>query len=127
MLDRTEPEHQACVEALTNLSGPLLTTWPVFTEAMFLLRRAGGWQAQQKLWDMHERQLLEVVDLPSSAVERTRRLMEKYADVPMSLADASLVSLAELRNMNQVFALDSDFAVYRFRGRRSFILIPARR
>lgn len=50
--------------------------------------------------------------------------MERYADVPMSLADASLVSLAELRNMNQVFTLDSDFAVYRFRGRRSFKLIP---
>jgi predicted nucleic acid-binding protein len=64
---------------------------------------------------------------PASAVDRTRSLMEKYSDVPMSLADASLVSLAEWRNLTRIFTLDSDFAVYRFRGRRSFVLIPARR
>lgn len=113
--------------ALTDLSGPLLTTWPVFTEAMHLLRGAGGWRAQEKLWQMHHRNLLVVVDLPARAVERARALMEKYSDVPMSLADASLVSLAELRNLTRVFTLDSDFTVYRFRGRRSFELIPARR
>jgi predicted nucleic acid-binding protein len=94
---------------------------------MDLLRPAGGWRAQEKLWQMRERTLLGVVDLPGSAVDRTRSLMEKYSDVPMSLADASLVSLAEWRNLTRIFTLDSDFAVYRFRGRRSFVLIPARR
>jgi predicted nucleic acid-binding protein len=53
--------------------------------------------------------------------------MEKYSDVPMSVADASLVSLAEWRNLTRVFTLASDFAAYRFRGRRLFELIPARR
>jgi len=127
ILDRKEPSHHACVDALKELSGPLLTTWPVFTEAMHLLRPAGGWRAQQKLWEMHQRNLLMVVDLPSRAVERARNLMEKYSDVPMSLADATLVSLAELRNLPKIFTLDSDFGVYRFRGRRLFELIPTRR
>jgi len=115
------------VDALKDLSGPLLTTWPVFTEAMHLLRPAGGWRAQEKLWQMHQRNLLTIVDLPGSAVERARNLMEKYSEVPMSLADATLVSLAELRNLAKIFTLESDFAVYRFRGRRLFELIPARR
>jgi uncharacterized protein len=113
------------VDALKELSGPLLTTWPVFTEAMHLLRLAGGWRAQEKLWEMHQRNLLTVVDLPVGAVERARTLMAKYADVPMSLADATLVSLAEMRNIRRIFTLDSDFTVYRFRGRGTFQLIPS--
>lgn len=76
---------------------------------------------------MIQRSALIVVDLPSPAVERIRALMEKYSDVPMSLADASLVALAEFRNLRQIFTLDSDFAIYRFRSRRSFQLIPGRR
>jgi len=76
---------------------------------------------------MLERNILVVVDLPDSAVGRARILMAKYADIPMSLADATLVSLAELRNFRRVFTLDSDFSIYRFRGRRAFELIPSRR
>jgi hypothetical protein len=94
---------------------------------MHLLRPAGGWKAQAALWTMVERDVLSVVDLPSRAVERTRTLMAKYADIPMSLADATLVALAELRNLRRVFTLDSDFSVYRFRGRRAFELIPSHR
>jgi len=92
---------------------------------MHLLRSAGGWRAQEKLWAMHQRNLLTVVDLSTSAVERARNLMAKYSDVPMSLADAALVSLAEMKNVRRVFTLDSDFAVYRFRGRSAFHLIPS--
>ena len=109
--------------ALSRLRGPLLTTWPVFTEAMYLVGDAGGWRGQHGLWGMASRGL-EVVDLDSPAVDRTRELMRKYADVPMSLADATLVALAERRNLRRVFTLDSDFAVYRFRGRRAFELVP---
>jgi predicted nucleic acid-binding protein len=125
ILDRNEPSHDAYAGALKELSGPLLTTWPVFTEAMHLLRPAGGWRAQEKLWEMYQRNLLTVVDLPSGAVERAKKLMAKYSEVPMSLADATLVSLAEMKNVRRVFTLDSDFAVYRFRSRSAFQLIPS--
>ena len=43
ILDRGEQHHQACVECLAQLTGPMLTTWPAFTEAMYLLGEAGGW------------------------------------------------------------------------------------
>lgn len=94
---------------------------------MFLLGESYGWRGQEKLWSMRRRGLLEIVDLPGEAVDRTVSLMEKYADTPMSLADASLVSLAELRNLDQIFTLDSDFTVYRLHGRRLFQVIPAPR
>lgn len=92
---------------------------------MYLIGAAGGWKAQAGLWAMSERKLLAIVDLPGGAVERSRALMAKYADVPMSLADATLISLAEMRNVRRVFTLDSDFSVYRFRGRSAFQLIPS--
>jgi predicted nucleic acid-binding protein len=50
ILDRGETHHRACVACLAQLTGPLVTTWPAFTEAMYLLGDAGGWRAQQALW-----------------------------------------------------------------------------
>src|SRR5229473_1268025 len=54
ILDRGEEHHQACVECLAELAGPMLTTWPAFTEAMYLLGEAGGWLAQDTLWALVE-------------------------------------------------------------------------
>jgi len=51
------------------------------------------------------------------------RLLRKYADRPMSLADACLVRLAELNDTASVLTIDGDFAVYRKHGRRAIALI----
>jgi predicted nucleic acid-binding protein len=91
---------------------------------MYVVGDAGRWRGQQALWEMTDRKLLTIVDLPDRAVVRSHALMAKYVDIPMSLADATLVSLAELRNIDRIFTLDSDFSVYRWRGRKSFKLIP---
>jgi uncharacterized protein len=50
LIDRGEPDHERCVQALATLTAPLLTTWPAFTEAIYLLGSAGGWKAQEALW-----------------------------------------------------------------------------
>jgi predicted nucleic acid-binding protein len=102
----------------------MLTTWPVVTEAMYLLGDAGGWPAQRALWAMIERGALDVVELQTSEIARARALMEKYRDVPMDIADASLVAVAETRGLKRIFTLDSDFDVYRYRGREAFAVIP---
>lgn len=103
----------------------MLITWPVFTEAMYLLGDAGGWKAQSALWALLIRSDLEIIELARETVERSRFLMEKYSDIPMSLADASLVAVAERLGLKRVFTLDSDFDVYRFRGRQRFERIPS--
>ena len=102
----------------------MVTTWPVLTEAMFLLSDEGGWQAQRALWAMIEREALTLADLGAPEIVRARALMEKYRDMPMDIADATLVAVAEARGLKRVFTLDSDFGVYRFRGRETFELIP---
>ena len=42
--------HQRCKAALSHLRSPLITTWPSFTEAMYLAHRSGGWPMQNLLW-----------------------------------------------------------------------------
>jgi len=125
LIDADEPDHDRCRAALDELRLPLVTTWPAFTEAMYLLGRATGWAGQRALWRLVQREDL-VVAAPSPAANvRAARLMETYADRPMDLADATLVALAEERGTTRIFTLDSDFHVYRFKGRRRFEVLPA--
>jgi predicted nucleic acid-binding protein len=109
---------------LAQVRLPLLTTWPAFTEAMYLLARGGGAVGRDALWSLLLSGRLEVADLSSSALERASRLMAKYADLPMDLADATLVALAEDRDERRIFTLDDDFRAYRLHGRRAFTIIP---
>lgn len=103
----------------------MMTTWPVLTEAMYLLGDAAGWNAERALWQMIERNALELGELQASDTARARALMEKYRDTPMGIAEATLVAIAEARGLRRVFTLDSDFRVYRYRGRESFEVVPA--
>jgi predicted nucleic acid-binding protein len=50
--------------------------------------------------------------------------MDKYRSVPMDLADATLVALAESLGQKKIFTLDSDFEIYRMTGRKSFDIVP---
>ncbi|HEX4804418.1 MAG TPA: hypothetical protein VFU94_00840 [Conexibacter sp.] len=125
LIDADDPDHARCVETLDRIRLPLVTTWPAFTEAMYLLGRASDWRAQNALWRLLQREDLVIPELPARATARAALLMGKYADRPMDLADATLVALAEERDDNRVFTLDADFHVYRFKGRRRFDVIPA--
>jgi predicted nucleic acid-binding protein len=124
LLDSREPDHEHCVAALKSISLPLLTTWSAFTEAMYLTGRAGGWPAQKALWQLVLNQDLDVAAQPAEASGRIAELMERYADRPMDLADATLVALAEERDEKRIFTLDADFGIYRIHGRAHFELVP---
>ncbi len=124
LIDADEPDHGMCRSVLGGLPLPLLTTWPAFTEAMYLLSRAGGHQGAEALWALVLTGRLEIAELSRPVMERSSRLMAKYADLPMDLADATLVALAEQRGIRRVFTLDTDFRVYRIHGRQRFEIIP---
>jgi uncharacterized protein len=126
ILDRGETHHEACVACLDGLIGPMLTTWPAFTEAMYLLGEAGQWRAQKALWALVLRGDVEIAVQARDQAERMQVLMEQYNDLPMDLADASLIALAEEQGLRDIFTLDhEDFRVYRLDGRRSLRLWPA--
>ena len=125
ILDRGERSHRACVECLAELTAPMVTTWPAFTEAMYLLGEAGGWRAQDALWGLVAQGDLQIAGQGPPQHKRLRALMEKYQDRPMDLADASLVALAEERGLRDIFTLDrADFQTYRLHRRQPFRLWP---
>src|SRR5436309_2278230 len=88
LLDKDDSQHAVCVAAARNLpASPLLTTWPCFTEAMYLLGEVGGYRFQAELWRLRTDRKLLLHDLLPPEVERVATLMEKYRDAPMDLAD----------------------------------------
>src|SRR5439155_8046378 len=113
LIDRDDDDHTAFVRALPRLSSPLITSWPAFTEAMYLLGDRVGWVGQEHLWRLVLRNDLSLMPIGLESLPRIHDLMEKYRDVPMDLADASLVALAESLRLNRIFTLDSDFRIYR--------------
>ncbi len=125
LIDAGEPDHERCRIALDALQLPLLTTWPAFTEAIYLLGRAAGWPAQLALWRMIDRDVLAVAELSGELAARSAELMGKYRDHPMDFADATLVAVAEERGARVIFSLDSDFRSYRLRGGRHLDLVPS--
>jgi len=116
--------HTQCVEAYQQLTGSLLTTWPCFTEAMYFLSELRGWSGQHILWQFLDRKALHLYHPNELECKRMEVLMGKYQDIPMDLADASLVAAAESQNLRRIFTLDSDFYVYRANGKDAFEVIP---
>ncbi len=121
--DTNDRHHERCREATRSIPAPLATVWPVITEAMYLL--SFSWQAQDTLWDTIQNGGLELLALGAAEVPRMRQLMQKYRDLPMDLADAALVTVAERERIGRVFTLDRrDFEVYRPAKVGRFSLIP---
>ena len=125
LLNRRDRDHRWAVETLSKLPPPALVSEPVLAEACFLLRNLpGGVTAPLALL---ETGAVKVGLRVEGEVEALRKLMEKYRDVPMSLADATLVRLAELNPDATVVTLDSDFLTYRAHRRKALrVLMPDR-
>jgi hypothetical protein len=92
---------------------------------MYLIGRAAGWTGQELLWRLVLREDLVLAQPSPAANKRSARLMERYADRPMDLADTTLVTLAEERGLERIFTLDADFHIYRINGRQTFEIVPA--
>jgi predicted nucleic acid-binding protein len=123
LLDRSEHNHLRCVDMLQGWHGQIVTTEAVLTEALYLLNFSN--QAQQNCLNMFTRKAITLVPTAFGALQRIQILMQKYADVPMDYADASLVVLCEDLDVAQIFTLDKrDFTVYRRNGRDVFTIVP---
>jgi hypothetical protein len=82
-------------------------------------------RGQDALWEMIERQVLQIIPLDASDAPRMRELMVKYRDLPIDLADAALVRAAERESCRQIFTLDRrDFQAYRPHGLGRFVILP---
>ena len=122
LFDKNDDKHHICVEAFKVIREPLITTWPVITEAFHLL--GFSHTVQDDLWEFIERGTVLIYDLDKTSVKTCRGLMRKYHDLPMDLADASLVAVADTENIHTIFTLDKDFKVYKTKQNKHFKFLP---
>lgn len=119
--DRAERHHQWVKECIDRLEAPLLVCEPVLTEVIYLLARYA--KAQDAVFELLQNGALRVAFRIDEHVEPLRKLLHKYRDTPMSLADACVVRMAEIYDRCDVLTLDSDFSIYRKHGRVPLKLI----
>lgn len=117
---RRDRYHLQARDCLERLSEPLATTWPVVTEACYLILRELGPRAASSF----VRSLpsaCELHDLGPDDITHLAALMERYSDQPMDLADASLVLLAERLGHGRILTTDRrHFSAYRWNERKPF-------
>ena len=123
--DKDDRYHSLCVEVLKEIREPLITTWPVLTECFYLLNFS--WEVQDSLWLFIWRGGIEIYTFEKELLMHCRELMKQYRDLPMDLADATLVALADAVLVPKIFTLDhKDFSIYRFKQKKRFTLIPSK-
>ncbi len=121
LFDRRDKYHQRAVEAARNLAEQLLVTWPVLAETTWVLGERLGSAAVQDMLRIGEQGAYRIHAMAQHDLPQLRALMEKYADLPMDLADASLVLVAEQSGDGRIFSTDQrDFRTYRFKQRKPF-------
>lgn len=126
ILDRRDPWHQTCSEALRQFRLPLLTSQPVLTELFHLGAR--NKQEMERVWTFVHSGVVDVARIEQPELRHVHALMRQYADRPMDFADATLVYLAEREELTTIFTIDhNDFETYRIGGRKRFRVIPSRR
>lgn len=111
LFDKSDKYHEAIVSFLSTWMGRLITTWPVITEASHFLDFNVDVQADLLRWI--DRGGLYIHDLGRSSIGRLIELTSRYRNVPMDLADATLVIVSEELGIKEIISIDSDFDVYR--------------
>lgn len=123
LVDRSEKRHANCVAVLDQWRGTIVTTEAVLTETLYLV--GPRWQAQKVCLEFLHRGALVLVPASQTSLNRVAVLMEKYRNVPMDYADATLVALGEELGTDLVFTLDRrGFSAYRLNQRKPFQLLP---
>ena len=121
LLDRSQRDHAACVEAIGRAAAPLITCEAVIAESCYLLRGRLG--AAEAVLEIVRSGVVQIPLQLSGAAAALQHLFRKYRDREMDLADACLIHLAGELQTGDILTLDSDFEVYRWAGNKRFNLL----
>jgi predicted nucleic acid-binding protein len=124
IVEPNDANRTRCLKTADQNPQGLVTTWPCFSEAMWLLGRRSGYLGQASLWQLVDHAQLILYESAEAELPIMRQLMRRYADLPMDLADASVVTAAEALGTKKIFTIDSDFLVYRPLDGGNFTLVP---
>lgn len=121
LLVQEDAYHDWVVERFREMRSPLLTCEAVLTETFYLVRKLK--EGHRRFFDLLDSSVLEVKFSLIDERKLLERLIQKYAQLPMSLADACLVRMAELNHNAVIFTVDHHFEIYRKHGRQVIPLV----
>lgn len=111
LFDARDNFHKPVLKFMRSYHGTLVTTWAVLTEVLYLL--SFSVQVQEDVLEWIYRGGLELKDISINDIKYIKERMIKYSNVPMDLADASLICISEKERIKQIISIDSDFSIYR--------------
>jgi hypothetical protein len=121
LADRQDTYHKSAKRTLQQVDEQLITTWCVVTETCYMLLKRKGVPAQAAFMTSISNNAFELFDLQSQHAPRIAQLMQQYANLPMDLADASLVIFAKELGHGRILSVDyRDFNTYRWKNNQSF-------
>lgn len=103
--------HKSCIKFLKTFKGELISSWPVVSEVIYLL--SYSIEAQTDFLEWIERGSIQIIDISITDIRYIKNRMRKYSDLPMDLADASLMCISEKQGIEKIISIDSDFSIYK--------------
>ena len=123
IISPADQHHELCTNTLRSLPAPLLSCWPVITEAAWLLR--DNPRGFETLLESFQKGFVDLLSVSAAEVQGVLAIMRRYSSLRPQLADAMLVYLAGREKINTIFTLDRrDYSVYRSPNRAGFQLVP---
>ncbi len=111
LFNKKDSYHQKMALFLEPLEFQFISTWPVITESLHIL--SFNVKVQLDLLKWINLNGIRIFDLKQHHLKRIIALTEKYSDIPMDLADASLIIASEELGINKIISIDSDYDYYK--------------
>lgn len=111
LFDKSDKFHKEAISFVRFLQSSLITTSPVVTETSHML--SFSTKVQISFLEWINRGGLQIIELKDEHMFRLIDLCRKFDDVPMDLADATLIIASEITGINEIASIDSDFYIYR--------------
>ncbi len=121
LFNKNDKYHEKIKKFLKNYSGILTTSWPVLTEVCHMLDFSINAQIDFLKWIKLGG--LKIEDIAQTEIDKIIKLSEEYSDIPMDLADATLVIISKRLDIKEIITIDSDYYIYRTTERETLINI----
>jgi uncharacterized protein len=116
LFDKDDKYHNIVLKFIKNFKGKLITSWPVITEVSYFLNFNINVQVDFYKW--LEKNAVHIINFTQNDLKRIIELTEKYSDIPMDLADCSLIMISEQLSITNIITIDSEYYIYRTKNKK---------
>ena len=125
VLVASDQHHEVAAQAWRQMpSEPLETILPCITEALYLATESKGANSHRLLWEMREQSKLSIITIDHRHIDCIKTLMTQYEDMPLSIADAALLTVAEAENRTELFTFDQRLRTVQLAKGRYLNIVP---